>query len=667
LVRGRIKIDRTLSSLVRVSGRVASRSKRQGWQRTQLLRRFVLCSIVTLIVLMGMQPVLGQFPSLTNPTGTLTLPTGVERRGTLETAEVRLDGEELFEIASPAVFDRSQLGNQIPVEVRAKQIEANLKQLIEDSRITDEQMLEPNKLEVAIETLNGLPVLFVKDAALAEARVLLTVTDTDAQYYSISKERLANRWREILESELRQALELRQPEALQQQVSTVVKIGLATVLLTLFLSRGWIFWRWRRQQLERRQVTQIASARTEEIPDEENDTEHRLTLFEGLRHYFGIQRRLEIARFLQWLMFWAIAFVWVFGVAYSLYAFPQTRQFADTLVAIPIVILMTWFLTGLMNRLTDLAIDRFIQSREQDRSLTEANLQRIATIANVIKGLKMALIYTVGILWVLQWLKLVTGSILALGALVALAVSFAAQSLVKDLVNGFLILLEDQFRIGDHVKIGTAAGKVENLNLRITQLRTDDGNLITLPNSSIVQVENMSRTWARADFRVEVAYNTNVDLALTVVRETVDRMAREPEWRTWILDTHELFGVDRISHTGIVIRIWIKTVPLKQWITARELRKTIISLCDATDRTSDYICKPCNPGNKSLIPPAINSTAIDMVINPIILAMIFIPVLPMRLSISGARVNVMRISKAMIVIEAPRARSLYRILPCWLA
>ncbi|UBF30716.1 mechanosensitive ion channel family protein (plasmid) [Kovacikia minuta CCNUW1] len=191
----------------------------------------------------------------------------------------------------------------------------------------------------------------------------------------------------------------------------------------------------------------------------------------------------------------------------------------------------------------------------------------------------MVLFYTVAILWVLQWLNLVPGSILALGALLALAVSFAAQSLVKDLVNGFLILLEDQFRIGDYVRIGTtigaSAGLVENLNLRITQLRSDEGNLITLSNSFIAQVENMSRTWARADFRIEVAYHTDIDHALAIVRETVDQMAQEPEWQSFILDTHELLGVDQISHTGMVIRVWIKTAPLKQWTAARELRRRL--------------------------------------------------------------------------------------------
>lgn len=561
------------------------------WKQIYKLRHFAVCSLVTLLLLIGsatqeraiaqstiVPALLGQLPTLTNPTNIQPLPAGVERRGTLEATGIHLDGKELFKIASLAVFNRSELGSQIPVEIRGKQVEANLDQLIVTSRLPGEVVLDPKTLKVSIERLNGQPVLFVKDATLTEERVLLTVTDTDSQFYSTTQARLADRWKEILESELRQALELRQPEALKQQNSEAVRILTATVLSTVLLSGVWMFWGWRRRRLEQQQAAEIA-ARIENISAVGTTSvakiypEHRL--FQRLHDYLGLQRRLKIVRFFRWLTFWAIAFTWLMGLSSSLKTFPETRQFANRVIATPVVILITWFLTGLINRLTDLVIDRFIESREQDQSLTEANLQRVATLANVIKGLKRVLVYSLGILWVLQWLHLAPGSVLALGALVALAVSFAAQSLVKDLVNGFLILLEDQFRIEDYVRIGTASGFVTNLNLRITQIRSDEGNLITLPNSLITQVENMSRTWARADFRVEVAYDTDVDLALAVVRETVDRMAQDPEWQSIIFDTQELFGVDQISHTGIVIRIWIKTAPLKQWITARELRRRL--------------------------------------------------------------------------------------------
>ncbi|GAB4369765.1 MAG: mechanosensitive ion channel family protein [Elainellaceae cyanobacterium] len=524
---------------------------------------------------------LAQMPSLTVPSVSQPLPVGVERRGTLESTGIHLDGQELFRIASPAVFNRNELTGQIPVEVRATQVEANLQRLIPDSR-SNAATLDPATLEVLIRNVNGYPVLFVKDATLAEMRVLLTVTDADAQYHSLGKESLADQWRDILEQELRQAIELRLPEARQQQTATVIKVLTSTGLLTLLLGASWAFLGQRERRLEQRQVAESALLQAQKIASREPaDEELGLGLLQGLYQHLGLQRRLQIVRLLRWLLFWSIAFVWATGFASSLHTFPQTRQLARQFVVVPIVLLTSWFLIGLINRLVDLIVARFIQNLAQDQSLTPANFQRITTIARVIKGLKMVLIYAIGVLWVLQWLNLIPGSILALGTVIALLVSFAAQSLVRDLVNGFLILLEDQFRIGDFVRVGSVAGlteisgSVESLNLRITQIRSVEGGLITLPNSSIAQVENMSRTWARADFHIEVAYDTDIDQALAIVRETVDQMEQDPEWRSMILDTHELFGVEQLSHTGIVIRVWVKTAPLKQWIVARELRRRL--------------------------------------------------------------------------------------------
>ncbi len=542
-------------------------------------RRILLYGLVGFCLSLGISlslnllPALGQIPFLPNPTGVPPLPTNVERRGTLEATGIRLDGRELFRIASPAVFNRAEPGVQIPVEIRAKQIEANLEQLVLGDELSETTMLDPKTLEVSVERLNGQPVLFARDEELAEARVLLTVTNPDAQYYGIGQDQLASRWRQILEDSLREALKLRQPEALRQQIAQVVKVAIAVLLLMPLLIGIWTFWGRRSQRLQQQLAAELAAVPAE--AESEDSPPAPLSLWHELRDYLGLQRRLHLARFLRWLTFWVIGLVWMTGLAYGLNSFPQTRQFARQVIVIPIVVLIAWFVTGLINRLTDLGIDRYIESRERDKSLTAANCQRISTIARVLKGLKMVLVYAISMLWVVQWLQIAPGSVLALGALVALAASFAAQSLVKDLVNGFLILLEDHFRIGDRIRTETATGFVENLNLRITQIRNDDGNLITLPNSRITQVENMSRTWARTDFRIEVAYNTDVDYALAVVRATVDEMAVDPAWRSMILDTQELFGVDQISHSGITIRIWIKTAPLKQWVTARELRRRL--------------------------------------------------------------------------------------------
>jgi small conductance mechanosensitive channel len=170
---------------------------------------------------------------------------------------------------------------------------------------------------------------------------------------------------------------------------------------------------------------------------------------------------------------------------------------------------------------------------------------------------------------------LAPASLLAVGAVAALAVSFAAQNLVKDLVNGFLILLEDQYAIGDLVTTGTVTGIVENLNLRITQIRGEDGRLVTLPNSLIAQVENLSRTWSRATITIDVAYGTDVDHALAVVRQTAQQMGQDPVWSYAILDPTEMLGVEAMTHAGLTLLLWIRTRPLKQFLVAREFRRRL--------------------------------------------------------------------------------------------
>ncbi|WP_019501475.1 mechanosensitive ion channel family protein [Pseudanabaena sp. PCC 6802] len=530
---------------------------------------------------------ISQLPSLPQSNSS-QLPNGVTRQGLLEATDVKLGGKAIFKIASPAVFNRSELGDRIPVEVRARQIEANLEQILRSDRASDSSEerstpLDPETIRVYIEILNRQPLLYVKDAGLVEPRVLLTVTDTDAQYHGTTKEILAGRWQKILEKELRQALEFRKPEALKQQINDAIKIAIATVAASILLLAIWKVLAWREKALKQYQASQaIAPFPSDEVLSEPVVREHKPQLLEILRqqfiHQFSIQRRLQIVNLLQWLVFWAIAFVWVAGIAATLYQFPLTRPFATGFASTPILILAAWFITGLINRSIGLAIDRFIKTWEKN-TLTLENSQRrsqrLATTVSALKGLITVFIYCFVIVWVLQFLNIAPVSLLAFGTLLALAISFGVQNVIKDLVNGILILMEDQYAVGDYIVVGSASGVVENVNLRITQIRSADGRLITLPNSSIAQVDNLTRLWSRSDFVVEVAYNTDVDKALAIVMQEATQLANDPEWKSTILDVGEVFGIERISHSGIEIKIWIKTLPLKQFVVARELRRRL--------------------------------------------------------------------------------------------
>ena len=564
-------------------------------------------------------PTYGQIPIPGLPqlaTGASALPRGVTRQGQVESTGVYLDGRALFDVASPTVLDRAQPGNLIPVEDRAREIEARLRRLV--SRDTDKASgtpardsvtrPNPNTLRVRIEAPGGRPVLVASDASGAEPLELLRVTDTDALHHGLPAPELAARWQQTLEQGLRSALESRQPE-----VTGLRLLRLGAILLTALLSsvmlgklvtvlgkrRDWL----KQQQQRAEQATASQSAASQDAAAKaaaphagtsgtegeardagdaaRRDYWEKRLLSHVLREQLSFARRRQVIRLLRRLIAWAIVFIWVAAMAGVLYQFPQTRGLADTIVSIPVLILITWFAAGLVNGLVGLLIDRVANgwSRADD---VRTSL-RVPTIVSALKGLSASVLYTVAVIAVLGFLQVIPFTVVALGAIVAFALSFAAQNLVKDLLNGLLILVEDQYALGDYIVIGEASGVVERLNLRITQLRTPDGRLITIPNHQVNTVENKTRLWSRVDLNVTVAYATDVDRALAVVGRVAEETAHDPQWRALILDAPQLLGVEEISHAGIVIRVWVQTLPFNKEQVARELRRRLKIAFDRED------------------------------------------------------------------------------------
>ena len=163
--------------------------------------------------------------------------------------------------------------------------------------------------------------------------------------------------------------------------------------------------------------------------------------------------------------------------------------------------------------------------------------------------------------------------LLAGASLVGVALSLASQSLIKDAINGFLIIVEDQYALGDVITVGDVGGLVENLNLRITQVRDSEGRLITIPNSEIKIVANLSSRWSRADLTIPVAYQTDVDQALKLIETVGLDMDKDARWEHQIIEPPQVLGIENFGDRGLIIRVWIKTQPLKQWDVAREYRR----------------------------------------------------------------------------------------------
>ena len=548
--------------------------------------RWLFLSLLTIALITQVIPTLGQpiasaqlsLPSIAPASGSDQLPSGVERIGSVETAAVQFENKVLFRVAAAAVINRDEPKGKILVEVRAEQIEANLQQVIINdptwdatNRRTYRTLFDPATTQVEVAKLNGQTILSAMDAYRPQPLALLTVTDLDARYYRLTIGELANRWRSQLETELKQALERRLPSVVALQIERAVKMAIAVVCISILL---WMLQRllaYRSQVLQDRQNNWMAKPIDTNLPNS-----RQLQFFVALQNQFTLERRRSLVKFLSWLLFWAQVLVWLGGVVWILYLFPNTERLAQAIWSKPIALLLIWFGMGLSNRLGDLLITRFSQAWQNSELFTFEDARRrdlrISTIIRSLRGLKTAVIYSAGLGWALSVLGAPTSSVLTLGAVAALAISFASQSLIKDLVNGFLILSEDHFAIGDVIGVGTVSGFVENLNLRITQIRTTEGRLITIPNSLISQVENLTRSWSRVDFQVTVAYETDIKLALSVLHQLADEFYDDPEWQPDLINPPEVLGIEAMSHEGMTLRVWFDTRPLRQWYVAREFR-----------------------------------------------------------------------------------------------
>jgi moderate conductance mechanosensitive channel len=546
---------------------------------SKLFRGFIFCVLTLALSLSTLSPATSQFAVSTNTnTGGSFVPFKVSRFGNIEVTSVpsQLTGKSLFEIASSTVLNRSNPGDKVPVEVRAAQIVGTLERTVTHFSQTKEAP------QVLVSQLNGALVLVANSKS--RQFQLATVTDLDAYYEGQSQVNVAAQWQKSLQQELTEEVRLTSPTVFLGYLFTAFRLFLVVLfvsgllwLLQRSLHRRWKNLRAQQKTQERNAKAELEGAETSDL-QEDAVVQMRSQFLLTLQGFLSLKRRLWLYSSLRWLLFWGQVLLWYFGTFIIISQIPYLIRYRDWLWGTPIQILLIWFATGLSIRISHSLIDRFSQNWGNSHFLSQAlgdsqrRLLRSATIKTAADGLITFLLSTTGVLGVLNVLGIPTGSVLAGGAILGLAISFGSQSLVKDLVNGCLILAEDQFAVGDVVRLNSFQGLVENLNLRVTQLRSPEGKLITVPNSSITAVENLTRSWSRVDFSIEVAYEADLKKALAVLKQVAEQLYEDPEWQPKIPEPPEVLGVDNLSHTGMLLRVWIKTLPLEQWRVGREFR-----------------------------------------------------------------------------------------------
>ncbi|MCT4605830.1 MAG: mechanosensitive ion channel family protein [Marinisporobacter sp.] len=235
-----------------------------------------------------------------------------------------------------------------------------------------------------------------------------------------------------------------------------------------------------------------------------------------------------------------------------------------------IKIILIFIAMVLAVRLANMAINKFFDNREKFKIRGEE--KRINTIKGITNSIVRYTIYFVAFTPILQTVGIDISSLIAAAGIGGLAIGFGAQNLVRDMISGFFILLEDQFQVGDHVEIGTKSGIIEDMALRVTTIRDLNGDLHIIPNGSIDIVTNKCRGNMRAWVDVGIAYEENIDNAMQVLKELCEELAKENEK---IMEGPTVLGVTNLGESDVVLSVIAKTVPLEQWAVERELRKKI--------------------------------------------------------------------------------------------
>ena len=234
-------------------------------------------------------------------------------------------------------------------------------------------------------------------------------------------------------------------------------------------------------------------------------------------------------------------------------------------------------LAYLLNRILGRIIVRTVRIavvRDEDTSI-EAEKKREDTLIHIFRSALRVVLIVLAILMILQEFGLKIGPILAGAGIVGVAVGFGGQYLIKDVITGLFMILENQYRIGDVVKIDGTEGTVQDITLRKTTLRDMDGTVHHINQGSIVLVSNLSKDFARVNLEVSVDYSTNLEHLIDVVNRTGRELAEDPDFRDSIITPPKFLRVQDFADFGIIIKILGDTKPLKQWEITGELRKRL--------------------------------------------------------------------------------------------
>ncbi len=254
----------------------------------------------------------------------------------------------------------------------------------------------------------------------------------------------------------------------------------------------------------------------------------------------------------------------------------EPEALADWVLSSGLRIVMILALTTVVMKAVAMALQRVEEEMAlvRDRDSQE-RAKRVRTLSTLVANVVGVLASMTALLMILRELNIDIMPLLTGAGIVGLAVGFGAQTLVKDVISGFFIILENQVRVGDVVVINGTGGVVESIQIRTMTLRDIHGTVHVFPNGSIATLANQSKDFAYAVLDVSVAYKADLDEVYEALRAVDAGLRADPRYRDALLEPLEIFGVDALAESGVTVRMRSKTIPLKQFEVAREFRRRI--------------------------------------------------------------------------------------------
>jgi len=236
------------------------------------------------------------------------------------------------------------------------------------------------------------------------------------------------------------------------------------------------------------------------------------------------------------------------------------------------IALYAWVLILIVNFITS----RVVKVAERRDSLGAARGAQVRTLASVIRATGIGIVAFLAFLQTMEnVLHFNLGPLLASAGVAGVAIGLAAQTIVKDVLNGILILIEDQYNVGDVVTLAGMTGTVDSMTLRKTQVRGFDGTLYIIPNSQVTNVANQSRDYSVSTLNVSVDFSANPDQVIPLLKKIALEVRNEPAFRDAFVADPQIFGVDSIKGTEVIYPIQIRTLPRKQFDAMREMQRRI--------------------------------------------------------------------------------------------